>query len=260
MKVALIQMKVTAGDVEGNRERAFRLVEKAADKEKAEVIILPEIWTTGYALRDIESWAEDVTGPTIFGLSYISRKYSVHIITGSIPVRRDGQIFNGASVIAPNGEIIDEYQKIHLFSMMKEERFFTPGARRSVFSINGVKAGLAICYDLRFPELFRSLAIEGAEVIFVPAEWPATRGEHWRLLNQTRALENQVFICAINCSGEHKGQPFYGHSMVVAPTGEVLAEGDSEEAIICCELDVSLVGKTRQAMSVWQDRRPELYL
>lgn len=257
MKVALIQMQVIAGNVIENRAHGLALAEEAA--QKADVIVLPEIWTIGYALKEIEQWAEEQTGPTITALQLIAKQSQVTIITGSLPYRRDGKIYNGAFVINPAGEIISDYQKVHLFNLMGEQRFFAAGSKRCTFELQHTTGGLTICYDLRFPELFRATTQDGATVIFIPAEWPASRGSHWRTLIQARAIENQIYICAVNCVGQHRENVFYGHSMIVSPNGDIIAEGTGEEAIIYGELDTGMVEQVRKGMSVWQDRRPELY-
>lgn len=258
MKVALIQMAVTSGEVAVNRERALALVDEAATD--ADVLVLPEIWTTGYAVREIEKWAEDETGPSIVGLRQLAQRHQVNIIAGSIPWRRPEGIYNGSVVINRQGEIIADYQKAHLFRKMREEKFFMPGAKRCLFELDGVTAGLAICYDLRFPELFRALARDGAEVIFIPAEWPTVRGNTWHLLNQARAVENQVFICAVNCVGQHRGEPFYGHSLLIDPRGRIIVEGGENEEILYGSMNRELLQKARASITVWEDRRPELYL
>lgn len=257
MKIALIQMKVVAGDGTGNRAHGLAMAEKAA--QKADVLVLPEIWTIGYALKDVKQWAEDQSGSTLTALQAIARQSQVTIITGSLPYLQGGRIYNGAFVINAAGDIIGDYQKIHLFNLMGEERFFAPGSKRCVFPLQHTTAGLTICYDLRFPELFRSTTLDGATIIFVPAEWPAARGSHWRTLLQARAIENQIYICAVNCVGQHRENVFYGHSMVVSPNGDIIAEGTDSESIVYAEVDVSVVEQVRKGMSVWQDRRPELY-
>lgn len=258
MKVALVQMTVVSGDVEGNRRRGVELVQEAA--KQAEVVVLPEIWTTGYALRNVADSAEELGGATISQLAAVARSANVTVVAGSIPHKHLGQIYNSVFVISPTGEVVSDYQKLHMCSMYKEHTFFAPGQHRSVFDIGGVKAGVAVCYELRFPELFRSLTMDGAQVIFVPAEWPTARGNHWRVLNQARAIENQVFICAVNCAGQHRSDVFYGHSMVIAPNGEIAAEGAEEkEDIVYCQLDMALVEKVRGSLRVWDDRRPDMY-
>lgn len=258
MKIALVQLEVLSGDVEGNRQNGLKLAREAT--AKADIIVLPEIWTTGYGLRNLERDAEDETGPTITALKQIAKDSGRLIISGSIPFRRNGKIYNGLVVINNKGEIICDYQKIHLFSLFNEANFFAPGEKRCVFETNDLKGGAVICYDIRFPELIRSMALSGAQIIFVPAEWPAARGMHWRLLNQARAVENQVFVCAVNCVGEHKGSPFYGHSMIIDPNGEVLAEGSEKQEIVYGEIDLSMIERVRSNMTVWKDRRPEMYL
>ncbi len=257
MKLAMLQMEIVAGDLEGNKNKGLALVEQAADK--ADVIILPEIWTTGYALRNVAAAAEDRDGPLMTQLAGIAGKQRVNIIAGSVPVSRDGRIYNTTMMIDRQGTIINAYEKIHLFSMYGEQRFFTPGTKLGMVSLDSMTAGVAICYDLRFPELFRSLALQGAQLVFVPAEWPAARGHHWRTLVQARAIENHLYICAVNCVGEHKGSPFYGHSLLVDPEGVVVAEGDDREAIIYGEFDTARVAGARKVLLTFADRRPDIY-
>jgi predicted amidohydrolase len=257
MKVALIQMTVVAGDVDANRSRGLAMAETAA--AQAEIIVMPEIWTTGYALRQVETLAEEETGPTVSAIRELARKRGVTIVAGSLPLKRDGLIYNSSVVIGPQGETKASYDKIHLFSMTGEERFFAPGNRRVTFDHGGLTAGVAICYELRFPELFRSLTMDGAQVVFMPSEWPVARVEHWRTLTRARAIENQVYICAVNCVGEHRGSPFCGHSLLIGPTGDILADGGAEEGIIYGEINAETVAEARKNMQVWQDRRPEAY-
>jgi len=257
MKVALVQMTVVAGDVEGNRRRGVEMVRTAA--KQAEVIVLPEIWTTGYSLKNLDKWAEEENGPTVSELAAVARSAQVTVIAGSIPHKHLGQIYNSVFVINRAGELVSDYQKLHMCSIFNEELFFVPGKRRTVFSIDGVTGGVAVCYDLRFPELFRDMVLDGARVIFVPAEWPTVRGNHWRVLNQARAIDNQVFICAANCVGKHRDMEFYGHSMVIAPDGEIIAEAAGEENIIYCEFDPARVDTVRAGLKVWNDRRPDMY-
>lgn len=258
MKVAMVQMRIVAGDVAANREQGLAMAAEAAGH--ADVVVLPEIWTTGYALRQVAALAEDEDGPTLTGMRAIAARHGVTVVAGSLPLRRHGKIYNEAVAIGPAGTTIASYAKVHLFSMYGEERFFTAGDRLCLFAAAGIKAGLAVCYDLRFPELFRSLTAEGAQIIFLPSEWPTARLEAWRTLNQARAMENQVYMCAVNSVGEHRGSPFGGHSLLIGPGGEIVADGGQEEAVIYGEADPATVAATRESMKVWQDRRPEVYL
>ena len=257
MRIAMIQMEVKAGDVEENRHRGLTLARQAA--LQAEVLVLPEIWTTGYRLKDLDSWAEEAEGPLLNSLKQIARQHAVWIITGSVPLRRDQGVYNTMLAISPDGVVVAQYDKVHMFSLYGEEKYFQPGNKHALFSLSGTKAGMAICYDIRFPELFRLLAVDGAEIVFVAAEWPQVRSDHWRLLNQSRALENQIYVVAVNCVGEHKGLTFHGHSLVISPEGVILAEGSDKEEIVVADIDLTLVSRARQAMTIWADRRPDLY-
>ena len=257
MQVAMIQMQVVAGRVSQNRQHGFDLVRQAA--QTADIICLPEVWNIGYGLGKVKELAETETGPTLLGLAEIAQGKKVYIVAGSIPYRHEQNIYNGSFVLSPEGNIIADYQKIHLFSMFKEETYFAKGNKRTVFPLKEAKAGLAICYDLRFPEFFRAMALEGADIIFVPAEWPEARGEHWRVLCQARAIENQVFICAVNCVGHHGNHVFYGHSMFISPEGRIIAEGCDQEEIVYAEFDVKEVNIAKKSMSIINDRRRELY-
>ncbi|MDT8901810.1 carbon-nitrogen family hydrolase [Anaeroselena agilis] len=258
MKIAMVQMRIIAGDVAANRARGLALAAEAA--ANAAVVVLPEIWTTGYALRQVADMAEDQDGPTLTGMREIAAREGVTVVAGSLALRRQGRIYNESVVIGPDGSTIANYAKIHLFSMTGEERFFAAGDRRCLFDVGGLRAGLAICYDLRFPELFRLLAGDGAQVVFMPSEWPLVRALPWQVLCRARAMENQTYICAVNCVGEHRGSPFAGQSLLIAPDGEIVAAGGAEEAVIYGEIDPAAVAAVRETMKVWQDRRPEVYL
>lgn len=257
MKVAMIQMKVIPGAIEQNRDHGLQLAREIANE--AAVIVFPEVWTTGYSLGNIEGKAEHINGPTITQLRAVAHEYHVNIITGSIPLKLDDKIYNATVVINTEGDIIAHYEKIHLFSFTNEARFFSPGQKLCQFKLNEIPSGVAICYDLRFPEVFRTMALNGVSIIYLPAEWPTARYEHWRVLCQARAIENQIFICAVNCVGDFKGNPFYGHSLLIAPSGKILAEGTEAEQIIIADVDIKLLDKVRNNMSVFADRRSELY-
>jgi len=258
MKVGLIQMEVIAGEVAINRKKALAMMENAVE-QGCKLVVLPEIWTTGYALKNISALAETVEGPTLTALCAFAKEKAVEIVTGSLPIRDNGKIYNNAFVINKTGDIVASYRKIHLFSLMGEERFFQPGDKPVIFDLDCGKASLLICYDIRFPELARTLALGGAKVLFVPAEWPSLRGDHWRVLNIARAIENQLVVLAVNCVGYHKHNIFYGHSMAVDPWGRVLGQGSDEEAVLVAEIDVSLVEKVRAEMPIFADRRLDVY-
>lgn len=257
MKIALIQMEVLSGQMNENRQKSQDLIEQAAPS--ADVLVLPELWLCGYSLKGVQDFAETKSGQTLVLLKKLAKRYSVHIITGSLPYREEQQVYNAVFHIDRQGEIKAQYSKVHLFSLYKEEKFFAPGPTVTTMPLENFQAGLAICYDLRFPELFRTMALAGAHIIFVPAEWPKVRGSHWLTLAQARAVENQVYVCAVNCVGQHKGDTFYGHSLLISPDGSILAEGSEQEEILSGEIFIEEVQKARENMSILADRRKELY-
>lgn len=257
MRIALVQMDIELGRPDLNRNRAAQLVRDAA--AGADLVMLPEMWTTGYALPDLLGNLADREGqPTGALLAGLARETGVYLV-GSIADERNGRVYNTATVHAPDGNLIGTYSKVHLVPMMDEHLYLAPGDTVAVTQVDGVGAGLAICYDLRFPELFRTMALSGAHVMLIPAEWPSQRLGHWRTLLQARAIENQCFVVACNRVGRDANNGFPGHSMVIDPWGTILAEGGEDEEILRAEFDPGQVLEIRRRIPVFRDRRPDLY-
>ena len=158
-----------------------------------------------------------------------------------------------------SGRLAGTYRKLHLFSLLGEDKAFDSGDSWLLANTSIGKVGVIICYDLRFPELSRRLALEGAQMICVPAQWPKPRQEHWRTLLRARAIENQLFMVACNACGQIGKLDFFGMSMIIDPKGEVLAEGGEAEVEICATLDMQLMADWRAQIPCFVDRRPELY-
>lgn len=256
MKIALLQLAVLEKNKEANVAHGLQLVRKNAPNH--DVLVLPEVWTTGYSLGHLDTEAETEDSPILAELQKLAREHECAIVAGSVPMRREGKVYNTSVAIDKKGTLVNMYDKVHLFGLFNEERFFAPGNNFKAYELDGVCCGSTICYDLRFPELFRHLALQGAQILFCPAEWPTARGDIWRLLAQARAAENHTFVVAVNCAGTFKGAPFYGHSMVVAPSGKIVAEADSEEEVISCELDLAEIAKVRNRLNALADVRKEL--
>ena len=258
IKVAAIQMDIQFGKSEENRTR---LVEKMHEALKGQpnVLIAPEMWNLGY---DLENTLENgnKNGEMIRSLfAPMAKQHNAYIIPGSIANVRENKVYNTSYVIDNQGELKGHYDKIHLFRLMNEEKYLEPGDKRFTFDLYGHKAGVVICYDIRFPELIRSMALDGMEVLFVPAEWPHPRLYHWRSLLIARAIENQMFVVATNRVGSDPNNTFFGHSMIIDPWGEVIAEGSESEEILTVELDLSIVPEIRNRIPVFKDRKEELY-
>lgn len=256
MKIALLQMAIVEKNKEQNVVHGLQLLRQAAAGH--DLAVLPEIWTTGYSLGHLHEEAEEESSLVLDEICRIAAEHSCAVVAGSVPMRRNGKVYNTSVAIDKIGKIVNLYDKVHLFGLFNEENFFAAGNNFNAFDMDGICCGSTICYDLRFPELYRHLALAGAKIIFCPAEWPESRGDIWRLLTQARAAENHIFMVAVNCAGEFKGAPFYGHSMVVAPSGKILAEAGMQEEVISCDIDFGDIEKVRKRLNALADVRKEL--
>lgn len=259
MKVSVIQLDIADGAPELNRERVRQLVEKAAGS-KPDTILLPEMWTTAYELDRLEQLCDRDGKPTLDLICELSARYGVNIIAGSFAdMGKDGGIRNTSYVVDRKGKVIARYEKIHLFKLMGEHTSLKAGGKHCTFEMDGVRCGLIICYDLRFPELIRTLALEGIKVLFVPAEWPAKRLMHWITLLKARAIENQIYVVAANRAGKSESDVFAGGSAIIDPWGEILAEAGFREQLLNAGLELGKVDEIRSNMNILSDRVPEAY-
>lgn len=261
MKYAIYQMDVVTADPEKNRKKVQDWVNELVKHDKPDLIILPEMWNTGYALTELENTADKDAEPTMSFLGNLAKEHHVNLIGGSIGNKRADRFYNTSLVFNRNGDLVHQYDKIHLVPMLNEHNFLTGGQEKArIFELDGIKMGLIICYDLRFPELARQLALEGAQVLHVIAQWPATRKDHWKHLQIARAIENQFFVVSSNTVGEHDGSSFAGVSMIIDPWGTIIAKGDPvKEETISAKLDLSIVPQIRKDVPVFSSRVPEMY-
>ncbi len=242
MKISIAQFKSELGAVEENFSTATRLIEAA---QNSDVIILPELWTTGYYPTPVEDFA-DVDGErTKEFLCAAAQKFNVNIIGGSVIVSSGGKIFNRCHVVNRRGELVATYDKTHLFSFSKEDAVFCAGDKISVVELDGIRCGLAICYDLRFPEFIRKIALSGTEIIFIPAAWSLKRLMPRQILTKARAIENQIFVVFANSSGI---------SEIVNPRGEVLTESGRGEEILTAEINLRERAEVISSMNLLRDR------
>jgi predicted amidohydrolase len=257
LRVAAAQLAITLGQPEININRARQLLSDAK-RNGAELVVLPELWTTGYDLEHAAQHSLNLTDDSENPLSSLAREFDIYLC-GSTLEQRNGKYFNTLTIYSGEGALLGLYRKLHLFGLLNEPTFLSAGDKPVMIEFPWGKTGLAICYDLRFPELFRSYAVEGARLLLVCAEWPHPRREHWRTLLRARAIENQAFVLACNAVGEAKGNVFCGHSMIINPWGEVLAESGESETILSAELNLAQVDQIRNQIPVFKDRRADLY-
>ncbi|MEU6771704.1 carbon-nitrogen family hydrolase [Streptomyces sp. NPDC046759] len=255
MRASLIQIAVNEDEsVDSRRQRVAALVR---EQTGADLVVLPELWTTGaFAYEEFGREAEPLEGPTYEAMAKAASDAGVWLHAGSIPERDpEGPLYNTSLVFSPSGELAAAYRKIHRFGFDKGEAVLM-GAGRDLVAVRlpGTTLGVATCYDLRFPELFRGLVDAGAETLVVPAGWPERRRAHWTLLARARAVENQAFVLACGTAGTHAGVPQAGHSIVVDPWGEVLAEAGPDEEVLTVDFDPAKVATTREQFPALKDR------
>jgi len=255
LKASAIQFNLTLGDIEVNLGKALAALDRVRGLG-ARLAVMPEMWSSGYDYKRLAVLADHT--PQIVQQLCDKTATSGMVVVGSLAERVEDKIFNTAFVI-DRGAVVGTYRKLHLFSTMQEDRFLTAGGETLVVETSVGRLGVAICYDLRFPELFRKLALEGAEIICLPAEWPKPRQEHWDTLLRARAIENQLFLVAANCCGVQGKLDFFGHSQLVSPLGNLLAIAGEEETELLAEFDFAEMAKYRAQIDTLGDRRADIY-
>jgi predicted amidohydrolase len=256
VRVSLLQIDVNPDEsVEARRERVATLVRSQAG---ADLVVLPELWTVGaFAADTFAAEAEPVPGGrTVEAMSAAALDAGVWLHSGSVVERgADGELYNTALVFSPDGELRTTYRKIHRFGFDRGEAvLMSAGDQITTVALPEVVVGLATCYDLRFPELFRRLVDAGAGMLVIPAGWPERRREHWSVLARARAIESQAYVLACGTAGAHAGVPLAGRSLIIDPWGTVLAEAGAGEETVTADLDPAFVGKTRADFPVLRDR------
>ncbi|MDP9363742.1 MAG: carbon-nitrogen hydrolase family protein [Chloroflexota bacterium] len=268
LRVAAVQMN-SGPDKAANVASALALIDQAA-ASGARLVALPEVWSYLGPEAGNRANAETVPGPTIDRLADRARRHGIYLHAGSVHEIEAGdpRLFNTTAVIDPDGNIVARYRKIHMFDIAldgvatyQESETVSPGDDIVVVDVDGMAVGLAICYDLRFPELFRILALRGAEAIVLPAAFTMTTGkDHWEVLIRARAIENGVFVVAPAQFGRHEpGKWCYGRSTIVDPWGTALATAPDAETVVTAELDRALLRQVRRQIPSLANRRPERY-
>lgn len=252
-----IQMDVKPGDITYNLKTALTLTEKSLMLEP-NIIIFPEMFATGFAYPYITKIAANYFNELTSFLTNLAYKTNAYIVGGSIPELFEGKLYNTSIVISPDRKTLGYHRKIHPFALTEETKYFTGGDKISVIDTPVAKIGIAICYDIRFPEIARKLAVEGAEILVVPAQFPNPRQHHWDTLLKSRAIENQLFVVGVNRVGG-RNPDYFGHSMAVDPYGDLIGELNDKEGVLSCEIDLSRIEQVRKVMPVLLERRPELY-
>jgi predicted amidohydrolase len=251
-------MDVLRGRVEANLATVTRMVEESA-RRGSQLVVFPELWSTGYDLKRAAQHATAINEGVFAEIAGLARQHKIDIVGSQLSLLGDGQYGNTAVYFDHNGENLGSYSKVHLFGPMQEIEYLTAGDSLAIVETRWGKAGLAICYDLRFPELFRAYALAGVQAVILVAEWPRPRLAHWRTLLRARAIENQMFIIACNRVGQTGSTAFFGHSCLLDPCGEAIIEAGEGAGLYTAELDMEQLTAVRESMPVFADRRPDVY-
>jgi deaminated glutathione amidase len=266
LRVAVVQLNSTA-DKDRNLEAAERLVHAAA-ADGAELVALPEKWNLLAAGPELLAGAEPLDGPTLTAARTWAGELGIHLLAGSVSEQGpDGKAFNTSVLVDPDGDDLAAYRKIHMFDVdvdgiaYRESDHEEPGEEIVVAPLPQASLGLSVCYDLRFPELYRILAVRGARIVAVPSAFTlATGRDHWEVLLRARAIEDQVFILAPNQFGEAPPHfRSYGRSTIVDPWGVVLATAPDEECFVAADLDLAAQERVRESLPSLANRRPQAY-
>lgn len=257
--VAIGQMDIALGDPEANLKTVQRLAAEAAEQH-ADLLLLPELWGSGYDLERAEELADELNTGLFAAVASLARHYNMAICGSLLEWDAEtGRAYNTATLYDSEGNLRGSYRKVHLIGLMDEDRYLGAGESAAVHELPWGQGALAICYDLRFPELFRRYALDGAQIVLLPSEWPEPRIEHWRTLLRARAIENQCFVVACNRVGSDRANTFGGRSAAIDPRGNVLIEAGDQAELITATLDLDLIEEVRRFLPIFADRRPEVY-
>jgi len=258
LTVSLAQMNVVAGDITRNKNQFQKMVAEAA-RRKSNLVVFPELFTTGYVLDEAKKHADDLSKGMFAEISTLATKGNLSI-TGSIMEKRGLEVANSMPFFAPNGRMLGVYRKMHLFRLFDEDQYLVQGQAPLTLDLPWGTTGMAICYDLRFPEIFRRYAVrDKAKVIIISAEWPLARIEHWRALLIARAIENQCYVIACNAAGDTGDTVMGGHSMIVDPWGKIVVEAGETPQVATADIEMNEVEAARGKIPVFEDIRSDIY-
>jgi predicted amidohydrolase len=256
LRIALAQFALAEGACAANWRAAKAALDRAGAAE-ADLVVLPEMWHTGYCHRRLDELAKR-TPESLERVGALAKKYGFFAVGSWAERGDDGHLYNTACVVGPDARVRARYRKVHLFGPMQEDRRFVRGRSVVVADLEIGRVGIALCYDLRFPELSRKMALDGAELLLYPSQWPEARIGHFLTLLAARAIENQVFTAGVNRTGRSASIQFGGGSTVIGPRGDALAHLDSEEGCAIADLDLDQVAAARETITYLAGRVREV--
>ena len=258
-KIALLQFNVIFEERAANM-RTIETMFRQHITSDIDIVCLPETWDLGFYPKDkLNELADPGGAESKAFLQRLATAYRVNIVGGSIAEKQTDGVFNTACIIDRQGDIIATYRKMHGTPPVDGFTHFSTGNEVVTFSLDGIPCGIVICYDLRFPELPRAMALRGMKLLFVPSHWPKARLSHWDILLKARAVENQIFVAGANGCGQSGPALYGGQSMLVDPWGEVIAACGESPAVVVGEIDFDRLDDVRALVNVYRDRKPDVY-
>jgi omega-amidase len=258
LNISIGQMDVRLGEPAVNMETVKKMTVEAS-RRGSDIVVFPELWSTGYDLENGARYATSTADGIFAAVGQLAEDLHIAILGSCLSDLGEGGIGNTAVYFDNHGQNLGEYSKTHLFRLMDEDQYLAAGNQKTMVETQWGMMGLAICYDLRFPELFRAYALAGTQLVFLPSEWPHPRLKHWQTLLRARAIENQMFIVACNRVGHSKNTDFFGHSVIVDPWGEAIIEGGEKEMLLTATIELDQVNEVRTKIPIFKDRRPDVY-
>ena len=259
MKIAAIQMDMAFARPEENFPKAAALVRQAAEQQP-DVILLPETWNVGfYPTENLPALADREARQTLAAFSALAKELQVNLVAGSVAAAFADGVRNTSLAFDRAGNCVSRYDKTHLFSPMREDDYFIRGDGIAAYSFDGLACGTEICYDIRFPELTRTLTVKGLDFLFLVSQWPEARIPQLHALLCARAIENQMFVVCCNSCGSAPGTRFGGRSVAFDPLGNRLSAAGTDEEILIADCDAEVIRGIRESINVFRDRREDVY-
>ncbi len=258
MKIYCCQFDIAWEDKPANYRKVRELLAQAKPQRDS-LVLLPEMFATGFSMNVAKIAEDAANGPTLQFLSQSAAQIGVYLLGGFVCKGNDGKGRNDLAAFDPDGKLTVEYMKIHPFSFGEESKHYSGGDRIARFPWSGSSVSPFICYDLRFPEVFRLATRDGAEIFAVIANWPQARESHWLALLQARAIENQCFVAAVNRCGADPNLAYSGRSRIIDPRGTILADAGSNECVIVAEIDLAALRSYRETFPALADMRSEFF-
>jgi omega-amidase len=258
MKIGILQLELQDKQPHNNLKKVINALDEIRQSQP-DISVLPELWPSALGLKEAQKFAainQQEIFPEVQG--YV-KQHGIWLHAGSMLWQDGDKITNRVFIFNPQGEVVLQYDKLHLFTLMNEDKYIDAGTISDIVPFTEINIASGVCYDLRFPELFRKYRNHQADIVFLPAQWPYPRLTHWQILLRARAIENQIFVVACNRTGKAEKYHFFGHSSIIDPWGEVIFEAPEGEVLAVVDIDLSSISEARTRLNAFADVRADIF-